>query len=122
MTQEEKRKLGQIIALSKYCEDYLESYKPMLRNMTNEEINELNKNTFFEIARKNSTTTTYPEAYKLEEKALKDKYKNEVVKSIRENYSITYNATSYSKDKTEIVVNDILTCTKKQLQQMVNNK
>ena len=47
MTQEEKRKLGQIIALKKYCEDYLEEYKPTFREMSKEELEEVNKNTFF---------------------------------------------------------------------------
>lgn len=122
MTQEEKRKLGQIIALKKYCEDYLDEYKDTIRNMTNEEIESLNQNTFFEIARKDFTKTIYPEEYKQEEKALKEKYKDSIVKDTKQNYSITFNATSYSKAKTEIIVNNILTCTKTELKNMVASK
>lgn len=122
MTQEEKRKLGIIIALQKYCEEYLEKYKPQLREMTKEEIEELNKNTFFEISRKDSTKTIYPEEYKQEEKALKEKYKDTTIKDTRANYSITFTATSYSKAKTEIIVSNILTCTKTELKNMVASK
>lgn len=119
MTQEEKRKLGQIIALKKYCEDYLEEYKPQLREMTKEEIEELNKNTFFEISRKDSTKIIYPEEYKQEEKALKEKYRDTIIKDTRANYAITFTATSYSKAKTEIIVSNILTRTKTELKNMV---
>lgn len=122
MTQEEKRKLGQIIALKKYCEDYLEEYKPTFREMSKEELEEVNKNTFFEITRKDFTKTTYPEEYKQEEKALKEKYKDSTVKDTKQDYSITYTATSYSKAKTEIIVNNILTCTKTELKNMVASK
>lgn len=122
MTQEEKRKLGQIIALKKYCEDYLEEYKPTFREMSKEELEEVNKNTFFEITRKDFTKTTYPEEYKQEEKALKEKYKDSTVKDTKQDYSITYIATSYSKAKTEIIVNNILTCTKTELKNMVASK
>lgn len=122
MTQEEKRKLGQIIALKKYCEDYLEEYKPTFREMSKEELEEVNKNTFFEISRKDFTKTTYPEEYKQEEKALKEKYKDSTVKDTKQDYSITYTATSYSKAKTEIIVNNILTCTKTELKNMVASK
>ena len=122
MTQEEKRKLGQIIALKKYCEDYLDEYKDTIRSMTNEEIKNLNQNTFFEIARKDFTKTIYPEEYKQEEKALKEKHKDTTIKDTRANYSITFTATSYSKAKTEIIVNNILTCTKTELKNMVASK
>lgn len=122
MTQEEKRKLGQIIALKKYCEDYLEEYKPTFREMSKEELEEVNKNTFFEISRKDFTKTIYPEAYKQEESVLKEKYKDSTVKDTKQDYSITYTATSYSKAKTEIIVNNILTCTKTELKNMVASK
>lgn len=122
MTQEEKRKLGQIIALKKYCEDYLDEYKDTIRSMTNEEIKNLNQNTFFEIARKDFTKTIYPEEYKQEEKALKEKHKDTTIKDTRANYSITFTATSYSKARTEIIVNNILTCTKTELKNMVASK
>lgn len=122
MTQEEKRKLGQIIALAQYCEDYLESYKKQIRKMTNEDIELLNENTFFEVSRGNYTVVTYPEEYKAEEKELKEKYKDKIIKDTKENYSVKLKATNYSKQKTSIIVNNILNCTKKELQNMIANK
>lgn len=122
MTQEEKRKLGQIIALKQYCEDYLEEYKDIMRNMTNEEIENLNRNMFFKVMRKDFTKTTYPEEYKQEEKALKEKYRNSIVKDTKRNYSVTFSSTSYSESKTKVIIDNILTCTKTELKNMVASK
>ena len=77
-------------------------------NMTNQEI----INDYIDIKRSNNTTTVYPQTYKLELKAitdkLKEKYKNNINTTTKENYTITLTPLKQAETHAETIATSII--------------
>lgn len=126
MTSDELRELGVAIAMCKHYEEVVEKAKDKIREMTEEEIEQINEGIFLNIARKDYIQTTYSSEYKQELKKLQEKFPPE--KTTKHNHTITLNATSYSTSKANIIINEIATKNKTTIQAIaksaskVNNK
>lgn len=93
------KELGYAVAQKEYWENYIESKKPLLRELADKDL----INDYVLVDRKNSPITTYSTEYKIEkaefEAKLKEKYPP--IKTDRPNYSIELTALQKSNDKLE---------------------
>ena len=62
------------VAMCEYYQEIIDNAKEEIRNLTDEEIAEINKGNNIIIKRQDYTKTIYSEEYKQEEKKLKEKY------------------------------------------------
>jgi coenzyme F420-reducing hydrogenase alpha subunit len=116
--QEFWSELGIYVAIAEYCDSKIEEMKTVLREMEKSELND----TYVMVSRKDNTTSTYPEGYKIEksemEKLLKEKYKDSIIKTTKTNYTITLKATKLSQTKADIITSKIATLNKGQLKEL----
>lgn len=126
-TEKQWQELADKVALYKQLEDEINNAKEDIRQMTEEDI--INK--YVNVNRKDNTTTTYPENYTTElnlvKAKLKQKYKDEIVKVTKENYSIELQPMKQAQTKANTITNDIIRLSNAKLknvasQTKINNK
>lgn len=107
-TNKQWQELANKVALFKQLEIDIDNAKEDIRQMTNQEI----INDYVDIKRSNNTTTTYPQTYKLELKAitdkLKEKYKNNISTTTKENYTITLTPLKRAETQAETIATSII--------------
>ena len=107
-TNKQWQELANKVALFKQLETDIDNAKEDIRQMTNQEI----INDYIDIKRSNNTTTTYPQTYKLELKAitdkLKEKYKNNINTITKENYTITLTPLKRAETQAETIATSII--------------
>lgn len=107
-TNKQWQELANKVALFKQLETDINNAKEDIRQMTNQEI----INDYVDIKRSNNTTTTYPQTYKLELKAitdkLKEKYKNNINTITKENYTITLTPLKRAETHAETIATSII--------------
>lgn len=107
-TNKQWQELANKVALFKQLEIDIDNAKEDIRQMTNQEI----INDYIDIKRSNNTTTTYPQTYKLELKAitdkLKEKYKNNINTTTKENYTITLTPLKRAETQAETIATSII--------------
>ena len=107
-TNKQWQELANKVALFKQLETDIDNAKEDIRQMTNQEI----INDYVDIKRSNNTTTTYPQTYKLELKAitdkLKEKYKNNINTITKENYTITLTPLKRAETQAETIATSII--------------
>lgn len=107
-TNKQWQELANKVALFKQLEIDIDNAKEDIRQMTNQEI----INDYIDIKRSNNTTTTYPQTYKLELKAitdkLKEKYKNNINTITKENYTITLTPLKRAETQAETIATSII--------------
>ena len=115
-----KNQLGIILALNKLCEKALKEATKQIREMSDEEVEELQKGGHIAIKRDISNPPIYSEEYKEEKKRLEEELKAKYPPKYepKENYKITMTATPLSKSQAEIIFNDLTALTKGSLQKI----
>ena len=107
-TNKQWQELANKVALFKQLETDIDNAKEDIRQMTSQEI----INDYIDIKRSNNTTTTYPQTYKLELKAitdkLKEKYKNNINTITKENYTITLTPLKRAETQAETIATSII--------------
>ena len=107
-TNKQWQELANKVALFKQLEIDIDNAKEDIRQMRNQEI----INDYVDIKRSNNTTTTYPQTYKLELKAitdkLKEKYKNNINTITKENYTITLTPLKRAETQAETIATSII--------------
>lgn len=107
-TNKQWQELANKVALFKQLETDIDNAKEDIRQMTNQEI----INDYIDIKRSNNTTTVYPQTYKLELKAitdkLKEKYKNNINTTTKENYTITLTPLKRAETQAETIATSII--------------
>ena len=107
-TNKQWQELANKVALFKQLETDIDNAKEDIRQMTNQEI----INDYIDIKRSNNTTTVYPQTYKLELKAitdkLKEKYKNSIDTTTKENYTITLTPLKRAETQAETIATSII--------------
>ena len=107
-TNKQWQELANKVALFKQLEIDIDNAKEDIRQMTNQEI----INDYIDIKRSNNTTTVYPQTYKLELKAitdkLKEKYKNNINTTTKENYTITLTPLKRAETQAETIATSII--------------
>ena len=109
--------LAMAVALKDYCEEVIEKNKKLLRSMTKDEIDKINKTKMLIINRSTKTTSTYPKEYEDEVEKLKLKY-TKTTTSIP-NYNIKLITTSYTDNRKDLIVNKILTMNQSELNKIL---
>ena len=105
--------IAMAVAMCEYYQEIIDNAKEEIRNLTDEEIAEINKGNNIIIKRQDYTKTIYSEEYKQEEKKLKEKYPP--TKETTKNHTIKLQATSYTNSKRDIIINKFATLNKTQL-------
>ena len=113
MEKEEIEELAMAVAMVEYYQEIIDSKKDKIRNLSEEEIAEINKGKDIIIKRQDYTKTIYSNEYKEEEKKLKAKFPPE--KETTKNHTIKLEATSYTTSKREIITNKFAAMNKTQL-------
>ena len=107
-TNKQWQELANKVALFKQLETDIDNAKEDIRQMTSQEI----INDYIDIKRSNNTTTVYPQTYKLELKAitdkLKEKYKNNINTTTKENYTITLTPLKRAETQAETIATSII--------------
>ena len=112
--------LAMAVALREYCDGVIESAKDIIRNLSDEEIREINKTTMLLINRKSSTKHTYSAEYNKALAEIKQKYPATSI-SIP-NHSITLTTTGYTDSRRDIIVNEVLTLNKTELDRILRSR
>lgn len=113
MDKEKIKELAMAVAKVEYYQKIIDNAKEEIRNLTEEEIAEINKGKDIVIKRQDYTKTIYSEEYKQEEKKLKEKYPP--TKETIKNHTIKLQATSYTISKREIITDKFTQLNKTQL-------
>lgn len=105
--------LAMAVAMVEYYQKIIDEAKDEIRNLTEEEIEKINKNKDLIIKRQDYTKTIYSEEYKqaLEEITKKFPPKKEKIA----NHSIKLLATAYTKSKADIIATQLANKNKTQL-------
>lgn len=119
MNNHEIEELAMAVTLQTYCEEVIDKYKKVLRAMSKDEINKINKTKMLIIKRSTHTTSTYPKEYKDEVAKLKLKY-TKTTTSIPD-HNIELITTGYTDNRKDIIVNDILTLSVKELNKILKH-
>ena len=112
----EKLKIEEIamaVAMVEYYQEIIDNAKEEIRNLTDEEIAEINKGKDIVIKRQDYTKTIYSNEYKEAIKEIAKKFppKKETIA----NYTIKLQSTAYTTSKREIITDKFTTLNKTQL-------
>lgn len=120
MDKQKIEELAMAVALQEYCSKVIENAKEIIRNLSEEEVREINKTTMLLINRKSSTKHTYSKEYNDALAEIKQKYPATTV-SIP-NHTITLTTTGYTDNRRNIIVNKILTLNKTELDRILKDR
>lgn len=112
----EKSKIEEIamaVAMVEYYQTIIDNAKDKIRNLTDEEIAEINKGKDLIIKRQNYTKTIYSNEYKKAVEEIAKKYPP--TKETTVNHTIKLQATTYTTSKREIITNKFTNLNKTQL-------
>ena len=112
----EKSRIEEIaiaVAMVEYYNEIIDNAKEEIRNLTEEEVNEINKGRDLIIKRQNYTKTIYSNEYKEAKKELEKKFPP--TKETAINHTIKLTATAYTTSKREIITDRFTGMNKTQL-------
>lgn len=101
------------VAMVEYYQDIIDNAKDEIRNLTEEEVNEINRGRDLIIKRQNYTKTIYSKEYQEAKKELEKKFPP--TKETTVNHTIKLTATAYTTSKREIITNKFTNMNKTQL-------
>ena len=101
------------VAMVEYYQDIIDNAKDEIRNLTEEEVNEINRGRNLIIKRQNYTKTIYSKEYQEAKKELEKKFPP--TKETTVNHTIKLTATAYTTSKREIITNKFTNMNKTQL-------
>lgn len=107
------------IAMVEYYQTIIDNAKEELRNLTNEELETINKSNKLIIKRQNYTKTIYSNEYKQAVEEIAKKYPP--AKETIENHTIKLQATTYTKEKAKLLTQKLATLNKTQLKAVTKN-
>ena len=112
----EKSRIEEIamaVAMVEYYQDIIDNAKDEIRNLTEEEVNEINRGRDLIIKRQNYTKTIYSKEYQEAKKELEKKFPP--TKETTINHTIKLTATAYTTSKREIITDRFTNMNKTQL-------
>ena len=118
----EKSRIEEIamaVAMVEYYNEIIENAKEEIRNLTEEEIAEINKGKDLIIKRQNYTKTIYSKEYQEAKKELEKKFPPTKETSI--NHTIKLQATAYTTSKRELITDKFTNLNKTQLKAASKN-
>ena len=118
----EKSKIEEIamaVAMVEYYNEIIENGKEEIRNLSEEEIAEINKGKDLIIKRQDYTKTIYSKEYQEAKKELEKKFPP--TKETTVNHTIKLQATSYTTSKRELITNKFANLNKTQLTKVSKN-
>lgn len=105
--------IAMAVAMVEYYNTIIENAKEEIRNLTEEEVNEINKGKDLIIKRQNYTKTIYSKEYQEAKKELEKKFPP--TKETTVNHTIKLLATAYTDSKRELITDKFTTLNKTQL-------
>lgn len=118
----EKSRIEEIamaVAMVEYYNEIIENAKEEIRNLSEEEIAEINKGKDLIIKRQNYTKTIYSKEYQEAKKELEKKFPPE--KETTVNHTIKLQATAYTTSKRELITDKFTNLNKTQLKAASKN-
>lgn len=119
MEKERIEEIAMAVAMVEYYQEIIDNAKEEIRNLTEKEIETINKGNNIVIARQNYTKTIYSEEYKQAKKEIEKKFPP--TKETIENHTIKLQATSYTTSKAQMIVNNFAKMNKTQLTKASKN-
>jgi len=118
----EKSRIEEIamaVAMVEYYQEIIDNAKEEIRNLSEEEITEINKGKDLIIKRQNYTKTIYSKEYQEAKKELEKKFPP--TKETTVNYTIKLQATAYTTSKRELITSKFTNLNKTQLKAASKN-
>ena len=118
----EKSRIEEIamaVAMVEYYNEIIENAKEEIRNLSEEEINEINKGKDLIIKRQNYTKTIYSKEYKKAVEEITKKFPP--TKETTVNHTIKLQATAYTTSKRELITDKFTNLNKTQLKAASKN-
>lgn len=118
----EKSRIEEIamaVAMVEYYNEIIENAKEEIRNLTEEEIAEINKGKDLIIKRQNYTKTIYSKEYQEAKKELEKKFPP--TKETTVNHTVKLQATAYTTSKRELITDKFTNLNKTQLKAASKN-
>lgn len=118
----EKSRIEEIamaVAMVEYYNEIIDNAKEEIRNLSEEEIAEINKGKDLIIKRQNYTKTIYSKEYQEAKKELEKKFPPE--KETTVNHTIKLQATAYTTSKRELITDKFTNLNKTQLKAASKN-
>jgi F0F1-type ATP synthase membrane subunit b/b' len=118
----EKSRIEEIamaVAMVEYYNEIIDNAKEEIRNLSEEEINEINKGKDLIIKRQNYTKTIYSKEYQEAKKELEKKFPP--TKETTVNHTIKLQATAYTTSKRELITDKFTNLNKTQLKAASKN-
>lgn len=118
----EKSRIEEIamaVAMVEFYNEIIENAKEEIRNLSEEEIEEINKGKDLIIKRQNYTKTIYSKEYQEAKKKLEKKFPPTKETSV--NHTIKLQATAYTNSKREIIIDKFTNLNKTQLMSASKN-
>lgn len=118
----EKSRIEEIamaVAMVEYYNEIIDNAKEEIRNLSEEEIAEINKGKDLIIKRQNYTKTIYSKEYQEAKKELEKKFPP--TKETTVNHTIKLQATAYTTSKRELITDKFTNLTKTQLKAASKN-
>lgn len=107
------KEIAMAVAMVEYYQQIIDNAKDEIRNLTEEEVNEINKGRDLIIKRQNYTKTIYSKEYQEAKKELEKKFPP--TKETTVNHTIKLTATVYTTSKRELITNQFTKLNKTQL-------
>lgn len=111
--------IAMAVAMVEYYNEIIENTKEEIRNLTEEEIAEINKGKDLIIKRQNYTKTIYSKEYQEAKKELEKKFPPTKETSV--NHTIKLTATAYTTSKRELITDKFTNLNKTQLKAASKN-
>lgn len=105
--------IAMAVAMVEYYQQIIDDVKDEIRNLTEEEVNEINRGRDLIIKRQNYTKTIYSNEYKEAKKELEKKFPP--TKETTINHTIKLTATAYTTSKRELITDRFTNLNKTQL-------
>lgn len=118
----EKSRIEEIamaVAMVEYYQEIIDNAKEEIRNLSEEEVAEINKGKDLIIKRQNYTKTIYSKEYQEAKKELEKKFPPE--KETTVNHTIKLQATAYTTSKRELITDKFTNLNKTQLKAASKN-
>ena len=116
MKKQKLIELSNAVAMVEYYNAIIENAKEEIRNLSDEEVEKINKSNLLQIKRQDYTKTIYSNEYKEAIKEIADKYPP--TKETLTNHTIKLSSTNYTRSKSEIIIQQIATQNKTTLKEM----
>ena len=107
------KEIAMAVAMVEYYQQIIDNAKDEIRNLTEEEVNEINKGRDLIIKRQNYTKTIYSKEYQEAKKELEKKFPP--TKETTVNHTIKLTATVYTTSKRELITDQFTKLNKTQL-------